>query len=289
MNRLAKRKLEELLYLTFMIICTVVMVGSLAIILSIVFAKGLPEMSLSMIFDVPSGGYYLGKGGGLFNAIVGSLLLAGGATVLAGLLSIPVVIGLHIYLHRRRGKSYLAWVTRFSFDVLTGVPSIVYGAFGYMIMALMGLKASLLAGIITVTILVIPITCRALDEVVRLTPKDVLFASYSLGATRWETGWKVLLRQAVSGFLTALLISFGRAIGDSASVLLTTGYSDRVPESLLDPAATLPLAIFFQISTPFPAVQARAYAAALILTIIVLGVSLGSRMLGMKLTRHMVR
>ncbi len=156
-------------------------------------------------------------------------------------------------------------------------------------MAALGLRASLLAGIITVALLELPIMTRAMDEVIRLVPQAMTDASASLGATRLETALKVVVRQAMPGILTAVLIAFGRGIGDAASVLFTAGFTDSVPTSLLQPAATLPLAIFFQLGTPYPEVQERAYASAAILTLLILAISLISRTLIRRISRHSVR
>ena len=243
-------------------------------------------MNLAMVTQTPKGGYYLGREGGILNAIIGSLYLASGATLLAILFSLPVVLYINIYAKR---NSRLASMTRFSLDVLWGIPSIVYGAFGFIIMIFFGLKSSLLAGIVAVGLLEFPIMSRAADEVIRMVPRELLEASYSLGATRLETALKVVLRQCLPGLLTAVLIAFGRGIGDAASVLFTAGFTDRIPTSLLQPAATLPLAIFFQLGTPFPEVQQRAYASAAILTLIILVISLLARGLGRRYTRHIIK
>ncbi|MGN6616626.1 MAG: ABC transporter permease subunit, partial [Ilyomonas sp.] len=104
-------------------------------------------------------------------------------------------------------------------------------------------------------------------------------AAYSLGSNKTETAYKVFFRQALPGFATAILLAFGRGIGDAASVLFTAGYTDHIPRNLSDPTATLPLAIFFQLSSPIEAVQNRAFAAAIILTFIVLCISITSRLL----------
>ena len=156
-------------------------------------------------------------------------------------------------------------------------------------MMFFGLRTSLLAGIITVALLEIPIMTRAMDEVIRLVPEALNDASYSLGATRLETALKVIVRQSLPGIVTAVLIAFGRGIGDAASVLFTAGFTDNIPTSLLQPAATLPLAIFFQLGTPYPEVQQRAYASAAVLTLIILVISLGSRLLIKRLARHRIK
>ncbi|MGB2661845.1 MAG: phosphate ABC transporter permease PstA [Candidatus Omnitrophota bacterium] len=281
-----RRKIEENVFKGLMISATLIILSSLVLILATIIVKGMPAMNLAMITQTPKGGYYLGKEGGILNAIVGSLYLAGGATVLAILISLPVVLYLNVYA--RKG-SRLVNFTRFSFDVLWGVPSIVYGAFGFTIMLFLGLRASLLGGIIAVSLLILPVMSRAMDEVIRMVPGELLEASCALGATRLETAFKVVTRQALPGILTAVLIALGRGIGDAASVIFTTGFTDSIPYSLFRPAATLPLAIFYQLGTPFPEVQERAYASALILTGIILIISIISRILTRKFTRHIAK
>ncbi len=277
------RKMEETIFKALMIASTVLVTGSLLLIVGTIVVKGFPALNLAMITQTPKGGYYLGKEGGILNAIVGSLELAGGATLLALLLSLPIVLYINLY---KRKKSRLAVFTRFALDVLWGVPSIVYGAFGFILMMMVGLRTSLLAGIIAVALLELPIMARAMDEVMRLVPQALQDASASLGATKLETAFHVVTRQCFPGIITAILIAFGRGIGDAASVLYTAGFSDRIPGALLQPAATLPLAIFFQLGTPYPEVRERAYASAAILTIIILVISLLSRWIGRKFRKN---
>jgi phosphate transport system permease protein len=279
-------KVEEGLFKGLMLAATAVVIGSLGVILITILLKGLPALNWAILTQAPRGGYYLGKEGGILNAILGSACLAGGATVLAFLLSAPVALFLQTDY---AGRSRFAEFTRFSLDVLWGIPSIVYGAFGFTIMVMMGMRASLMGGIIALALLVLPVMARAMDEVVRMVPAELKESSYALGATRLETSLKIVLRQALPGISTAVLLAFGRVIGDAASVLYTAGYTDALPTSLLRPAASLPLAVFFQLGTPFPKVQERAYAAALVLTIIVLVVSLSSRLLTRRFAKHVAK
>jgi phosphate transport system permease protein len=284
MNRRMAR-LEEMVMKALMLASAAIVLGSLLLILGTVVWRGLPSLNLDMITQTPKGGYYLGKEGGILNAIVGSLYLAIGGTALAMIASLPIAIYLQFYATR----SSHAEVTRLALDVLWGVPSIVYGAFGFIVMLWLGVRASLLGGIIALAFLELPIMARGMDEAIATVPRALKEASYALGATRIETALKVIVRQTGPALLTAVLLAFGRGIGDAASVLFTAGYTDRLPTSLLDPAASLPLAVFFQLGTPFPAVQDRAYASALVLTIIVLALSLASRYFARRLTRHVVR
>jgi phosphate transport system permease protein len=265
-------------------LATIIILGSLLLILYTIVKRGLPSLSWDMISKLPSGGFYIGKEGGLLNAIVGSIMLVIGSTSLGLLISVPIVIYINLYLPK---KSFLADVTRFSSDILFGIPSIVYGAFGFTIMVYFGLKTSLLGGIIALTMLIIPILMRSMDEVARQIPKELKDATLSLGATKYET-IRVMLRQISPGITTAILLSIGRAIGDAASVLFTSGYTDSIPTSLSQPAASLPLAIFFQLSSPIEEVQNRAYAAAFILTAIVLVLSLAARFYSRKFSKHKI-
>ncbi len=285
MKKRARRHIEEAIFKTLMISSFGLVVFGLVMILVVVIVKGLPALSLDMLTQTPKGGFYLGKEGGILNAIVGSLYLAGGATVLALILSVPMVLCLSIYARRSRW----AVIVRLLLDVLWGIPSIVYGAFGFLIMLAIGLRASLLGGIVVLALLEFPIMVRAMDEVMRIMPHEIQEASYAVGATRLETALRVVVRQTLPGIVTAILLAFGRGIGDAASVLFVAGYTDRLPDSLLRPAASLPLAVFFQLGTPFPEVQQRGYASALVLTIMVLIVSLGSRWLSRRLSRYVVR
>lgn len=259
---------------------------SLVLILAIILWKSLPALKLSMIIRNPGSGYYLGREGGILNAILGSLQVVLGATLLALAIALPAVVFLNSYLRR---KSWLAELIRFSLDVLWGIPSIVYGAFGFLIMITFHLRASLLAGLITVAMVELPILSRALDETIKLVPSDLKEATYSLGASRWQTATRVVLRQTFPGLVTAVLMAMGRGLGDAAAVLFTAGYTDKITTSLLQPVATLPLAIFFQLNSPFPEVQQRAFASAAILTILILLISLASRNLSRRLSRHKIR
>lgn len=130
---------------------------------------------------------------------------------------------------------------------------------------------------------------RAIEEVISMVPVELKEVSFAMGATRLETTLSVVLRQTLPGIFTAVLLAFGRGIGDAASILFTAGYTDNLPRSLFDPVASLPLAIFFQLGTPIPEVQRRAYAAALVLLIIVLVVSLISRWLARRFSKHIIR
>jgi phosphate transport system permease protein len=279
------RKLEESFFKGLMVLSVSTVLAILVGIILVIVLRGAPSLNLSMLIQTPKGGYYLGKEGGIANAIVGSLYLSSGATVLSLLLGLPIAFALQKEYTGRQ----LSNITRLALDVLWGTPSIVYGAFGFVVMVYFGLRASLLGGIIALTLLMLPIMTRSIEEVLRMIPLELKETSYSLGATRIETTLKVVFRQALPGITTGILLAFGRGIGDAASILFTAGYTDYIPRSLLDPVASLPLAVFFQVATPIPEVQQRAYASALILLVIVLFVSILSRLLSRRFSRNIVR
>jgi len=277
---------EERIFKALMIASLAIVVGSLFAVILVILWMGLPALSLSMITQTPKGGYYLGKEGGILNAIVGSIYLAFGSSLLAISIGLPSALALqNDYLGRTRA----AYLIRLSFDILWGTPSIVYGAFGFIIMLYLGLRASLLGGIVVLTLLQLPIMIRAMDEALKMIPEDLKEASYNLGATKFETSFRVMVRQALPGLITAVLLAFGRGIGDAASILFTAGYTDRLPTSLFEPVASLPLAVFFQLGTPYPEVQRRAYASALVLLVIVLILSISSRYLSRRFFNNTIQ
>lgn len=256
----------------------------LAVVFSIVWtvcAKGIPALSADLVFKTPGKNWNTEADGGFLNAILGSFWIVLPSSMIAACISIPVVFYMTMY---KRRVSRLSYAARLAFDVLYGIPSIVYGAFAFMVMVVIGMRVSVLGGILVTTLLMVPMMVRSGDEIARSVPDEMVDASYSLGATKWET-LKVVLRQVLPGMISAFLLSVGRAIGDAAAVMFTAGFSDRTATSLSDPTATLPLAVFNWITMPDPFPD-RAYAAAFVLTVIVLALSLGSRWAARALTRH---
>ncbi len=262
-----------------------VILGTFALILSVIVVKGMPGLTWELVTSAPKGGYYLGEGGGIANAIAGTAWLAAGSTLLTGLLALPIALALQKeYLPRHAGRA-----VRLVLDVLWGTPSIVYGAVGFILMVRLGVRASLLGGILTLSLVMLPLMVRGMDEAMRSVSDEMKEVPVALGATRFEMVRSVLLRQALPGLFTALLLSSARGMGDAASVLFTAGFTDNMPGSILDPVASLPLAVFFQISSPVPAVQQRAYASALVLMLMVLAINAASRWIERRFTRHKVQ
>ncbi len=280
MNRI--KRIEEIIFKILSWFAAYSLIAILLFIIVIIFVKGFNALNLDMIIKVPKGGFYYGGEGGVLNAIVGSLYIATGATLIAIAIGMPAALYINVHLVKlKRTQNTI----RYFLDALWGIPSIVYGAFGFTLMLFLGMNASLIAGILTVALLITPIMVRTFDEVLSTIPKGLHEASLALGSTKTEMAYKVLFKQGFSGFITAILLSFGRGIGDAASVLFTAGYTDLIPVNLDEPAATLPLAIFFQLGSPIPEVRERAFASAAILTIIILIISLVARYLSKKYSK----
>ncbi len=278
MNR---RIIEEKLFKFLMISSLCIVLGSLFIIFGLVIFNGASSISLEMITQTPKEGEILG--GGILNAIVGSIYLAFPATGIAFLISIAIAL----YLQRDFTPLWFSNFIRFTLDVLWGIPSIIYGIFCLMIMIYLGVGSSLLAGIVALTLLEIPIITRSMDESIKMVPTGLKEGAYSLGSTKFETAVKVLRRQAFPGILAGVLLGLGRGIGDAASILFTSGFSNRIPTSLFDSTAALPTMIFNLYS--LPSGQPKAYAAAFILLVVVLVISVASRLLTRRFKKHVIK
>lgn len=273
--------IEEKVVKALMWVSVSLVVLVVASIICTIFVKGFGSLSWDMVTKVPGRNWNTTDDGGFVNAIWGSIIVVAPATLIAMVVSIPVVFYMNLY---RRRSNWLSYVARLAYDVLYGIPSIVYGAFAFMIMVMVGMRASVLGGIIVSTLLIIPMFIRNGDEISKSVPDDMIDAAYSLGATKWET-LKVVVRQVLPGMATATLLAVGKAIGDAAAVMFTAGFSDSMATSLSSPTATLPLAIFNWVTMPDP-FPGRAYAAALVLTVIVLILSLGGRWITNHFTKN---
>lgn len=163
-----RKKAGELAAKAMMWFSMIFVFGMVISVIWTIFSHGWKAMSWEMVSSLPGGGFYIGKEGGFLNAIVGSLYIVGASTILGLLVSVPVVFYLNVYLKK---DSKLAYIARMAFDVLFGVPSIVYGAFAFTVMIFFGLRTSLLGGIIVITMLIIPIFIRTMDEATRVSAR----------------------------------------------------------------------------------------------------------------------
>jgi phosphate transport system permease protein len=249
--------------------CIIVAVGivlaALGIILLDIVLKGIPALSWEFITGFPAN---LGRSGGILPAIVGTIYLVLGAIAIA----LPIGIGATIYLSEYTREGWITKAIRTGVDLLNGTPSIVFGLFGFAFLVVaLGFGVSLLAGWITLAIMVLPTIIRTSEESLRSVPNSIREGSLALGATKWQTIRKVILPPAVPGIITGTILSIGRAAGETAPILFTAVvFSTRfLPGSIFEPVMALPYHLYI-LSTSIPGAQANAFATALVLLILVI-------------------
>ena len=214
-------------------------------------------------------------GGGMANAIVGTLVLV----ALAGLVGLPVGIATGIFLAEYGRSGRLGTLVRFTIDVLTGIPSITLGLFAYSLVVLPMRSFSALAGGAALAILMLPTVARATEEMLRLVPDSLREAGLALGIPRWKTTIRLILPTALGGILTGALLAIARAAGETAPLLFTAFGNRSWSWDLGRPIAALPLQIFAYAISPYDDWHRQAWAGALVLVGLVLALSVGARLL----------
>jgi phosphate transport system permease protein len=250
----------------------------LAFILVYLLQKGIGALHWSFFFQNPKP---VGEtGGGFANAIVGTLILIG----LASLLAVPVGVASGIYASEYRG-SRLAAAIRFSADVLNGVPSIVVGIFAYSVVVLPVRRFSALAGGFALGVMMIPIIARTTEELLRLVPDSLRDGALALGSTRAKAIFTVILPAALPGILTGILLALARIAGETAP-LLFTAFGNRFLSTRLDqPIASLTVQIYTYAVSPYDDWHRQAWAGAFLLVMVVLALSIVARMATRRLER----
>ena len=267
-------KKEEKIFKNLSGIITVVLIAILAFIIGTIVYEGIDALNIQVLINTE-------VGGGILHALIGTLWISGYGTILAFAISFPT----SLYLAEYGRGTRLAGIIRLLQNTLMGVPSIVLGLFGYFVFVqFFGLGYSILAAILTIAIFEIPLMTGSMEEVISMVPDDLRQASYALGASRIETSLKITLKQAWPGVLTAIIISFGRGVGETAPILWTAGFSEYIPLSPMQQGATLTTAIWHYYNDP--ALRPLAFAAAAVLVIMVLLLSLTSRILSRRLEKN---
>ena len=241
----------------------------LGVILFDIVYNGAPALSWEFLTAPPAD---LGRAGGIGPAIIGTLYLVGGAILVA----LPIGIGAAIYLHEYTRGGRVTGVIRAGVDLLGGTPSIVFGLFGFAFLVLsLGFGVSLLAGQITLGLMVLPTIIRTTEEALGSVPGGIREGSLALGATPWQTIWRVVLPPAVPGILTGTILSIGRAAGETAPLLFTAVVFSRryLPASVMEPVMALPYHLFI-LATNVPGARENQYGTALVLLALVAAIYL---------------
>ena len=230
----------------------------------------------------------VGLEGGIRNAFVGTVELI----TLAGAVGIPLSVFGAVYITEYTEPGWGRSIVEFASDVLAGIPSIVFGAFGFAFLVdFLHLGMGLLSGSLTLAFMMIPTILRTTQEALRAVPMSLREASLALGATKWSTTWNVTLRAAFPGLITGVLLAIGRVMGETAPLIFTAGNNLIVPTELTGPGswvASMPYTIWAYISDPREYLQAKAHGTALALMIMVLTVDVVANIISRKVTRRLV-
>ena len=268
------RRLNSAVMTTMTAVCTFVAIGILAAILGYIAWRGIGAVSLRFLIDSPRP---VGEGGGIGNAILGTLILL----LLSSVVGLPFGIATGVYLSEF-GTGWFGTAVRFVADTLTGIPSIVVGVFAYAIIVLPMKHFSALAGGIALGIIMIPIVARTTEEMIRLVPASLREGALALGAPQWRVTLGIVIPAASSGIVTAAMLAIARVSGETAP-LLFTAFGSRFFSYYLDqPIASLTVQIYNYAISPYDEWHAQAWAATLVLMTMILAINIGVRILTRK-------
>jgi phosphate transport system permease protein len=266
----ARRRLRGQVFEALSALCAAIAVIVLVAVVGYVLVNGVRALNLDFFTQLPAP---IGEpGGGMANAIVGTLIIVG----IGALISIPSGVLAGIYL-AEYGDNRFADLVRFLADVLTGIPSIVIGILAYALIVVPMQKFSALAGGVALAVLMLPTVVRATEEILRLVPSNLREASLALGAPRWKTILYIVVPTASTGLATGAMLAIARASGETAPLLFTAFGNSFWNTSVVDPMAALPLQVFQYAISPYDTWHAQAWAGALVLVVLVLGLSAAVR------------
>lgn len=256
------RKTTELIAGTAVWATGILVILVLVFIVTFILWEGVPVLNWQFLFNAPQN---MGRSGGIFPTIVGTAMV----TAVAIILSTPLGLGAAIYLTEYTRETRLTRVLRFGAECLAGVPSIVYGLFGFIFFVIyLGLGWSILSGGLTLAVMILPTIIRTSEEALRSVPYIYREVSFSLGGSRLQNTVKAVLPSALPGITTGVILSIGRSVAETAAVILTAGSSLRIPTSLFSPTRTM--AVHFYILAREGISLEMAYGTAALLIIIIL-------------------
>ncbi|MFA5805765.1 MAG: phosphate ABC transporter permease PstA [Melioribacteraceae bacterium] len=246
---------------------TVLTLMILIFIIVFILEKGLPVINLKFLTSNPED---MGRAGGIFPTLIGTILLP----VLAIIIATPLGIFTSVYLSEYTKENKATRIIRFGTDCLAGIPSIIFGLFGYIFFVItLGFGWSILSGGLTLAVMILPTIIRTSEEAIKAVPKSYREVSFSLGATSWQTVKKVILPNALPGIVTGIMLSIGRSIGETAAVIFTAGSSLRIPNSLFDSTRTMAVHFYILAREGISAENAYGTAATLIIAVLMVNLS----------------
>lgn len=241
---------------------TLLTVAVLIFIIAFVLKKGLPVLSLSFLLSLPQD---MGRGGGILPTLVGTVALP----LLAIVIATPLGVGTAVFLTEYTQESATTRAIRFGTDCLAGIPSIIFGLFGFIFfVTTLRMGWSILSGGLTLAFMILPTIIRTSEEAIRAVPASFREVSFSLGATRWQTVRKVVLPNALPGIVTGVMLGIGRSIGETAAVIFTAGASLRMPHSIFDSVRTMSVHFYILAREGISSQNAYGTAAALVISVL---------------------
>lgn len=266
-RNLKKRKVISFVMLSLSVVSALIAIIPLIYIFFYTTAAGISSLNIDFFTQLPKP---VGEeGGGIANAIVGSIQIVG----LGAIFGIPIGLMAGIYV-TEYSSSYFANAVKFVTDVLSGVPSIIIGIFAYGVIVLQTKSFSAIAGGFALGILMIPTVTRITEEMLKLVPLSLREASLALGISRWKTTLRIVLRTASGGIITGILLAIARAAGETAPLLFTSFGNSFWSESINSPTASLPVQIFNYAISPYEEWHRKAWAGAFVLIALVFIISL---------------
>jgi phosphate transport system permease protein len=239
-------------------------IAVMVLILFQILREGLPVLHLSFFLESPRS---MGREGGIFSTIVGTAAL----TLVALIIGAPLGVGTAIFLREYTRESKISRMIRFGTDCLAGVPSIIFGLFGFVFFVIqLNMGWSILSGGLTLAAMILPTVISTAEESIKAIPYSYREVSYSLGGTKWQTVTRVVLPGALPGIFTGILLSVGRSIGETAAVILTAGSSLVMPTSLFSPIRTMSVHFYILAREGISMKMAYGAGAALILFVLII-------------------
>lgn len=257
-------KLEEKICKIFLWLMASLTFFILIAIIGNVLSQGLSLLSLDFFLQSPRN---MGREGGILSSIIATMYLI----VVSLMITIPIGIGSAIFLTEYKKKGKLLKLIRFTTESLAGIPSIIFGIFGFAFFVIyLGMGWSILSGGLTLALMVLPTMVRTAEEAISFVPNSFREGSLALGATRWQTITGVVIPSALPGIITGVILSMGRAVGESAAVILTAGSSLGIPKSLLDPGRAMSVHLYVLAAEGISMEKAYATGTVLIMIIILI-------------------
>jgi len=243
-------------------LAAILVIGLLLFIMIYILLKGVPTLSWNFLSENPTD---MGRSGGILSTIVGTLMV----TVVAIIVATPFGVGTAIYLTEYTREGKITKIIRFSAESLAGIPSIVYGLFGFIFFVIyLKLGWSVVSGGLTLAVMILPTIIRTSEEAIRTVPPMYRDVSFSLGGTKWQTIASAVIPSAMPGIATGIILGIGRSVAETAAVILTAGSALRMPTSILSPARTM--AVHFYILAREGISEERAFGTAALLIILIL-------------------